>query len=145
MSMNPEIKAKWVSALRSGEYQQGKMLLRPTENTYCCLGVLCDIATKSLDNTYWGKSSEHGNGALFCPNEWDSDDGLISEDGELPHTVREWAGLDSENPKVTMNEKNIKENYKNIIYNDSRVTLAELNDTHRYNFNEIADIIEEQL
>lgn len=33
---------EWVVALRSGAYQQGKMALR-TGNTFCCLGVLCDL------------------------------------------------------------------------------------------------------
>jgi hypothetical protein len=41
--MNKEIKNKWVVALRSGEYKQGKHLLRSTGNRYCCFGVLCDV------------------------------------------------------------------------------------------------------
>lgn len=46
MRMNPEWKAKWVAALRSGEYQQGTGHLKEeTEcgTKYCCLGVLGDI------------------------------------------------------------------------------------------------------
>lgn len=32
---------KWVAALRSGEYKQGRgQLYVPKENSYCCLGVL---------------------------------------------------------------------------------------------------------
>lgn len=42
--MSPELKEKWVAALRSGKYKQGKKVLRTYENTFCCLGVLCDIA-----------------------------------------------------------------------------------------------------
>lgn len=42
--MNPEIKTKWVEALRSGKYKQGKKSLRSREgDKYCCLGVLCDL------------------------------------------------------------------------------------------------------
>ena len=41
--MNPTFKAKWVAALRSGEYKQGKYVLRDQENNFCCLGVLMDI------------------------------------------------------------------------------------------------------
>lgn len=37
---------EWVAALRSGEYVQGKDWLRPTETTWCCLGVACDVAVK---------------------------------------------------------------------------------------------------
>lgn len=35
---------KWVLALRSGKYQQGKRYLRRDTDSYCCLGVLCDIS-----------------------------------------------------------------------------------------------------
>lgn len=41
--MNPEVKDKWVEALRSGKYKQGKTTLR-TGDHFCCLGVLCDIS-----------------------------------------------------------------------------------------------------
>lgn len=41
--MNPEWKKKWVEALRSGKYKQGKEALCFGDK-YCCLGVLCEIA-----------------------------------------------------------------------------------------------------
>lgn len=41
--MNAELKAKWVAALRSGDYKQGIGGLRDTHDSFCCLGVLCDI------------------------------------------------------------------------------------------------------
>jgi hypothetical protein len=139
--MNPEVKAKWVSALRSGKYQQGKHLLRPTENQFCCLGVLCDIAQQEMKGV-WEDSEEHAGYYFLYDNSWGD---KSSEDSELPFQVMEWAELMNENPKVTMNERNIKENYKDIIYTDSKISLAELNDTYGYNFNQLADIIEEQL
>jgi hypothetical protein len=37
--MNPELKKKWVKALRSGEYKQGRGYLA-NKGKYCCLGVL---------------------------------------------------------------------------------------------------------
>ena len=40
--MKPEIKERWLIALRSGNYQQGKGQLKDGDR-YCCLGVLCDI------------------------------------------------------------------------------------------------------
>ena len=39
----PEDKEKWVTALRSGHYAQGKKRLRLLSDTYCCLGVYLDI------------------------------------------------------------------------------------------------------
>ena len=47
--MNAELKKKWLEALRSGKYRQGKHKLRNHNNEFCCLGVLCDVA----DNTKW--------------------------------------------------------------------------------------------
>lgn len=41
--MDAQLKAKWVEALRSGEYRQGTMYLR-REGKHCCLGVLCELA-----------------------------------------------------------------------------------------------------
>ncbi len=44
--MNPEIKQKWIDALRSGRYKQSRYALRSVgsnDKSYCCLGVLCDI------------------------------------------------------------------------------------------------------
>lgn len=47
--MNAELKAKWVAALRSGEYRQGQGVLKTSKGEYCCLGVLCDIRGIELD------------------------------------------------------------------------------------------------
>ena len=42
--LTAEQKAKWVAALRSGDYNQGKhMLHNQRDNTFCCLGVLCEV------------------------------------------------------------------------------------------------------
>jgi hypothetical protein len=47
MAMNPEVKAAWLEALRSGEYKQTKNLLHRVRGGYCCLGVLCEQAVKA--------------------------------------------------------------------------------------------------
>lgn len=41
--MNAELKAKWVKALRGGEYRQSKFALKDSQG-YCCLGVLAEVA-----------------------------------------------------------------------------------------------------
>jgi len=41
--MNPKYKSSWVTALRSGKFKQTTVSLR-RGNSYCCLGVLCQIA-----------------------------------------------------------------------------------------------------
>jgi len=45
--MDAEIKAKWIAALRSGEYQQGSGALKIEHHNgtveHCCLGVLAEL------------------------------------------------------------------------------------------------------
>lgn len=52
--LEPEFKAKWVAALRSGEYKQGFCFLHNrANNSYCCLGVACKLAgVESSRNQY---------------------------------------------------------------------------------------------
>lgn len=84
--MNKRIKKLWIKALRSGKYKQGKNALHPSPDTFCCLGVLCDLYRK------------HEKGI-----EWEGDGGEAYFDGEdaaLPPSVREWAGIDDSDPKL---------------------------------------------
>lgn len=52
--MDTELKTKWLEALRSGKYKQGKHLLRSVHDQFCCLGVLCDV----IDPTLWTRDGE---------------------------------------------------------------------------------------
>ena len=63
---------KWVAALRSGKYKQGKGKLRH-EGRYCCLGVACDISGLVA----W----EH--------NSYDD------EEYELTSQIKNWLGLNT--------------------------------------------------
>lgn len=50
--MKKEWADKWVKALRSGEFKQGKSSLKNSLNEYCCLGVLCEITKQNN----WGNN-----------------------------------------------------------------------------------------
>lgn len=41
--MDADIKTKWVEALRSGDYTQGKSVLQNCNGDNCCLGVLARV------------------------------------------------------------------------------------------------------
>lgn len=41
--MKKSVAVKWVKALRSGKYKKGRFQLRRNDNSYCCLGVLCEV------------------------------------------------------------------------------------------------------
>lgn len=47
--IDKELLKRWIDALRSRKYKQGKGCLRSKNNTYCCVGVLCDL----YDQTRW--------------------------------------------------------------------------------------------
>ncbi len=51
--MNEEIAKKWVSALRSGKFQQGPYNLRGMDDRFCCLGVLCQILETPIAPSYY--------------------------------------------------------------------------------------------
>ncbi len=52
--MDPKWKAKWLVALRSGEFKQGTGRLRNDKGEYCCLGVLCEIISRSEEGQRQG-------------------------------------------------------------------------------------------
>jgi hypothetical protein len=64
--METSLKQKWVEALRSKKYKQGKSALRSTDNEFCCLGVLCDVIDPNVwrnpENTKWTSNYEY----LMC-------------------------------------------------------------------------------
>lgn len=50
-----ELKQKWLDALRSGKYKQGRKALHSDKyedgDRYCCLGVLCKVADIPLKDS----------------------------------------------------------------------------------------------
>ena len=118
--MNPEIKKKWVEALRSGKFKQGKGALYKSTSGYCCLGVLCKVM-----------------GYKFVPSKNFFSMSKISCDTEgemvtiLSDEIYQKAGLDTNKGS-------------RVFINDEYLYLTEHND-HGKTFEEIADAIEEQL
>lgn len=113
--MNPEIKQKWLSELRSGKYEQAFYMLckiSDGKRAYCANGLLCHIA------------EQHGvvkAKAVPINEMW-----VVWFDGHIsypPPSVLRWAGLNDD--------------YVNNI--------AAFNDFYRKSFEEIADFVEENL
>lgn len=92
--MDSELKAKWVEALRSGKYKQGKDKLRTIDDRFCCLGTLCDVIDSSkwvkelncLGIEYWvyriGEDPSEFNSSLL-PFKMENELGLESHVGRL--------------------------------------------------------------
>lgn len=110
----------WLDALRSGKYKQGTTYLK-VDDCYCCLGVACELT------------------------------GYPSEE-ELGYTS--WEELGGNNRLISTMSKNIMNYYgfafadglfKNAYTYKDHNSLANLNDTERMTFNEIADFVEKNM
>lgn len=122
-------RAKWATALRSGEYPQtiGQLQVLPEFEDldgdlpagFCCLGVCTKEAIKRRVLP----------ASMFRP-----------DDGCAPSAVADWLGLD----ELGVGETNILR-FLDDSEDESHdfVSLADLNDEFKYNFDEIADLIEE--
>jgi hypothetical protein len=129
--MSPEVKTKWLTALRSGEYEQGYGNLRRDHNNhkrFCPLGVLCDLAVKEGITTESSVNEKTRNGDyIITLYDYDNIESV------LPRSVRQWAALDFADPILK----------QPLLHRTGTITL--LNDYYHCNFSEIADMIEEQL
>lgn len=111
----------WTKALRSGDYKQtrGEILYDSRTDTYCCMGVLDDIkyGRKTIDNIDENKG-------------YPCDFVLGAEDLNLYVEEDERTRIESENYSFSTAEKRYH-------------VLAYLNDVEGWNFEEIADLIDE--
>jgi hypothetical protein len=108
---------KWVAALRSGRYPQGRHSLNQNDRAFCCLGVGCEVAIESGVDV---KKTHSGFGQAVKYN---------NSMSVLPLIVLQWLGLASASGHFT----------------DSRFSsLVALNDNGQHTFNDIADIIESE-
>jgi len=127
---NKENIRKWVTALRSGEYQQVKRHLS-LNGSYCCLGVACELA---IANGVGVKRT-----AVASIRADGDDDTYVNYDGGMsymPNSVRKWLGIDCGDPVLT--EKIDESGFK------SPVTASDMNDREDKTFAEIADAIEQK-
>lgn len=119
--MDPNVKARWVEALRSGKYRQTREALKDRDG-HCCLGVLCDLYAQEDGRKKWDKRH-------LC----DAADGsaaILDGDTAMPRAVvYMWAGLD---PVAKVRINGVCQEL--AVHNDGGVSFAQ-----------IADAIEAQL
>jgi hypothetical protein len=113
--MNRKMKARWIAALRSGDYKQAPSALR-THDGYCCLGVFCDLH----DPSKWDRTVPIQPLGTYCYYEYDID-GEVTR-GYPPPSLRR---------KYRLTVK-------------AQAALADMNDMG-CSFDEIADYIENEL
>lgn len=117
--MKQEIANRWVAALRSDKYKQGKDMLRPEPGHYCCLGVLTDLYLR-----------EHG-------QDWGQD--AYSDDTCLAGEVMRWADMLSDCGELSADKQGVCD-----VHAESLVDLNDGNSqgVRQHTFAEIADVIE---
>jgi len=118
--MNPRVKALYITALRSGEYEAGEYYLK-ANGEHSALGVLCSVAV--MDGVVEWIPSHDEDGSYYVGKELNN---IL-----LPAEVLAWAELKS--PQFELPSMTAK-HYRSI-------TMEEEDKT----FKEIADIVEEEL
>ena len=108
-----EFKDKWLVALRSGDYKQGKDYLRRNDE-YCCLGVAAEISGDLRMTTT-------GNGLIFY---------VLSPEGGQTDTYYK-------GPNNELDSKGLDSEYTLVG------TLIIMNDHDQCTFEQIADYLED--
>lgn len=130
LALNIEfIEQRWIPALRSKRYQQGKNRLLTIaeggEKTYCCLGVACDLV-KDEFGYRWVKT--RGGVMRLVNSRYDV--GM-----SLPEDVAAFIGITADGLMAADPE---------VAYEDARrrTALVILNDDEQYTFEQIAAFLE---
>lgn len=111
---------KWVAALRSGKYTQGRSVLNQNDRAFCCLGVACEVAIESgipveKKISGFGQTRKYNNASTV-----------------LPSLVMDWLGLESASGSFHRTVGGLHS------------SLVSVNDSAQFTFNEIADLIESE-
>jgi hypothetical protein len=144
MSNWEENKAKWIAALESGDYEQGREYLKepvdyqedfsePNRYVYCCLGVLKEVIPVSDPSI--NEATEDGSYLTeFYLNDVD-----FPNDLETAIRLAKIADADDRFNAGGVDHDNLDQMYK-----ETQTVLASLNDTG-FSFTEIAKFIKENM
>lgn len=156
-AVNRERVTMLVQALRSGDWQQGSDALAPLRagvQTYCCLGVACELTLANdgpVEKRILSINGGEPQGLQFrSPGFEDSEFGWTT--GFMPNTVAAWYGFDDVNPTLHVNCRILraKTGYElgcDCVGTspqgcDVKVMASTCNDHWRLSFEQIADAFE---
>lgn len=114
--MSPELKAKWIEALRSGKYKQGRYYLKRKDGSMCCWGVAAEVM-----------------GCQWKPSKSGSVDGQVAVFSDDPAPYTPIHAL----PKEMVESLGVSQAME--------AKLMQMNDYGGYTFEQIADFIEQNL
>jgi len=121
--MVPEVKGLLIDALKSGDYNKTKGHLKTVyedSSSYCCLGVLCEVAGKETDlDATFVRTAFTGVGVVEGIIRKDRDDDDIEHDNDYssypPNDIRDWAGLTDEDMIKLANLNDEVETFQPVI------------------------------
>lgn len=127
---------KWVTALRSDKYKQGRSALRRGryDSGFCCLGVACDVYHLETGLGGWYFDGEADSWNFRSPND--------RSNQVMPEDVGKWLGLDLSPYVHSLPGDAVVLSHTRDTGNDI-ISLAELNDAY-VGFHEIAGRIERE-
>jgi uncharacterized protein (DUF779 family) len=120
--MNKELIKEWINDLRSGKYKQSVGCLM-NENGYCCLGVACETYKRLTGKGEWVKEGLINSFTIYGIDDTYTEDKHVAL---LPNVVRGFFGFSETNPRLC---------------NGNQCTTC--NDAKHFDFNKIADLIED--
>lgn len=137
--MNGDIADRWADALESGAYAQTSAQLvhdTPEGTSYCCLGVLCELAAKEgIVVRIYPRISVQVPG--YVSTKIRPDYGYAST-SDLPDAVVKWAGMSTSTGYVD-DDPLVQEPGFSVAR-----SLIDLNDDLKYDFNRIAAVIRQR-
>lgn len=132
---------QWIKLLLSGKYEQGTENLRSPDNSFCCLGVACDL----YDPDNWKELGSHW---FYSPSPH------LEEDVTLPGNVQDFLGFSKSEAPVSVESVNavlkrepVRESLAHALSQSdiafNHVCLTALNDNGA-TFSDIAKVLKEE-
>lgn len=133
MTVNKERVKLLVDALRSGDFEQANNMLRTKNDTYCCLGVACEVARLNGIGIEWDKK-EQGCDCEDCrDNRWN----FNGSNEALGSDVADWYGFPVDG--AFANDPQIGDDEFG-----NAVSMIRANDDLGWDFKKIADAVEKK-
>jgi hypothetical protein len=116
--MNATIAARWIESLRSGDYQQGKNLLKQKydsgQDAYCCLGVLCELYLQDHPDSPFQPALQPNSPRATSDN---GDLYLFGREWEVPpKEIQEWAGISKSSCEELAEYNDTGESFAELAY-----------------------------
>lgn len=139
MPVNEQRVKLLVDALRSDEFPQGHNTLRASDDTYCCLGVACEVARRNGIGIEWHKAPT-SSPDCDCDGCQDPTWHFGDSSSSLDPRVSEWYGFEATgSDEASEGDPNIGDLRDTDGAAVIQVSMIFANDSLEWSFDKIAD------